>query len=821
MEEEILSLVFKPSRYLAGEVNSISKDLSKIAIKVALCFPEVYEIGMSHLGLSILYHILNQQPHIAAERVYAPQVDLERILRERKIPLSSLESSLPLKDFDIVGFSLQSELTYTNILNMLELASIPLYSKERGNNFPLIIGGGPCAFNPEPVADFFDAFVIGEGEEIILEICEAFIRWKKRSFSKKALLEALSEIEGIYVPSFIEVSYHSWGTIKEISPLKRGYTKVKKRCVKDLDKVDFPTKPVVPFTKIVHDRLILEIARGCTRGCRFCQAGIIYRPPRERSIQKIKEIAEISLRETGYDEISLLSLSTGDYSCIQDLLMELTLSYSKEKIAISLPSLRVGSLDTKLIGEIKKVRKTGFTLAPEAGTQRLRDVINKGITEDEILTTITNVFSAGWNSLKLYFMIGLPTEKEEDIQGIVDISKKAFSLSKKDIKFSISTFVPKPHTPFQWLEQISLEEILVRQGFLKRRLPGSIKWQDPYVSMVEGALARGDRRLSKVLVTAHNLGCRFDGWSEHFDYELWKKAFKLCNLEIDFYQRKRDLGEILPWSYIDSKVERDFLFREYQRALQGLLTPDCRTTECLKCGICEDKKIRILPKEFSQRSLQGSTFTISAPLLISKFRLRFQKIDKARFLSHLELVTTFLRAIRRARIPVRYSEGFHPLPKVSFAPALAVGIESLDEYIEVKTENWFPPSEMMERLNRALPLGIRIVECKPIPLKSIPPQPKILRYMVKGYNPLQIEREKIQRFLQRKEFWVKIKKKERVEEVNLRALVDHLHLNQDLSLEMHLKVGGKGQVRPQEAIAHILELKEEEVRCLRILKLLS
>ena len=429
--EDLISLVSQPSRYLGGEINAVTKDLSRVNLKVCLAFPDVYEVGMCHLGLQILYHLLNARPDIAAERVYAPGLDMEKVMREKSVTLTSLESAFPVGSFDVVGFSLQYELSYTNILNMLDLAGVPLYASQRVETYPLIIGGGPCAFNPEPLADFFDAFLIGDGEEALVEVSDAIIKAKRDRASKSELLHALSEIGGLYIPSFFKVVYGKNGVVEAIVPLKDGYERVKKRWVTSLDAAPYIRTPVVPYKKIIHDRLNLEIARGCSRGCRFCQAGMIYRPVRERSPDKLEELAEVALNSSGFGELSLSSLSTGDYSSIVLLLRTLMGRYADRKIAMSVPSLRSETLTPDLIDEIKKVRKTGFTIAPEAGTQRLRDIINKGITEEEILETVRNVFDGGWDAIKLYFMVGLPGERYEDVQGIVDLAKRVFSLTRR------------------------------------------------------------------------------------------------------------------------------------------------------------------------------------------------------------------------------------------------------------------------------------------------------------------------------------------------------------------------------------------------------
>src|SRR4030043_1524055 len=505
--KEFLSLVSRPVRCLVQEVHSIRKDPAEVKLKFCLAFPDVYEVGMSHLGIQILYHILNGKKGIACERAFAPWVDMEKVLRNKKIPLSSLQSSTPLHQFDIVGFSLQYELCYTHALNMLDLSNLPLFSKDRDERFPLIIAGGPLTFNPAPVADFFDAMVIGDGEEVVLEICDLVLQSKEAKAKKEEFLKSLSQVEGVYVPS-----------------LHKEEQKIRKRIVSDLNQTLFPTCPIVPYMKVVHDRLNIEIARGCKRGCRFCEAGFIHRPYRERSPKVIHEILNASLKQTGYEELSLLSLSAGDYSSIGSLLSDLMDQYESKKVAVSFPSLRIEGIVGDLAEEVRRVRKTGFTIAPEAGTERLRRVIKKERDEKIFFQGLTDLFSKGWENVKLYFMMGLPTEKDEDLRGIFDLTKKIASLGERqkihpNISVSVSTFVPKPHTPFQWEPQIPLEEMkerlyLIRDGVRRNHL--RFKWQDPHLSFLEGVFSMGDRNLSLVLLEAFRLGCRFDGWSDQF-----------------------------------------------------------------------------------------------------------------------------------------------------------------------------------------------------------------------------------------------------------------------------------------------------------------
>lgn len=725
MSNNILLSVEKPARYMGGEMGTA--DSREGAFTFVLAFPDVYEIGMSHLGLQVLYGVLKGVPWIMPERVYAPWPDLEESLRTQGKPLVTLEMGTPLAKADIIGFTLQYELSYTNILNMLDLSAIPLLAAEREEGYPLILGGGPCAYNPEPLADFFDAFLIGDGEDAVLEIAECVRAWKEEGVPKKALLERLARIEGVYVPSLFEVSYQADGRIDRVAPLREGYQSVRRRFVGDLETALYPTSPVVPFLKTVHDRVSVEISRGCTRGCRFCQAGYIYRPVRERSPERVLEIVEEALHNTGYDEVSLLSLSTGDYGCLTPLLKGLMDRYAAQKKAVSLPSMRVGSLSPEMAEEIRRVRKTGFTLAPEAGSERLRSVINKGISEEALLENARAVYSNGWRLIKLYFMIGLPTETMEDVDRIVEISREVkrqgkLSGSGGDVNVSVSSFVPKPHTPFQWEPQISEAEIVDKQRHLRGELKKKkliMKWQDASLSGLEGVFARGDRRLSRLLIEAHRLGCRFDGWWEHFDRLKWVEAFEKSGIDANFYLRRRELDEPLPWDHIDCGVSKEFFLAERKAALVGAATPDCRAGKCTGCGVCDFDTVKLrLNEPVPFDSYACETPPSEASDLARRIRIRFEKAGRMRFLSHLEMLTLFTRAVGRSDIPIRYSQGFHPHPKFSFATALSVGIESYAEYMDFEVESGYGAQQLQEALNQTLPEGVRVLEAVEIPLRA-------------------------------------------------------------------------------------------------------
>ena len=595
--EELLDKVQKPGRYTGKEFNETVKKEDASTVKIALTFPDLYEIGMSYLGFKILYEIINKRDDASAERVFSPAVDMEKLLRERQIPIFSLETYRSLNSFDIVGFTIQHELCFSNILNLLELGHIPLRSEERKEDDPLVIAGGPGTFNAEPLSAFFDLFVIGEGEEIVGKIIEVYKRWKGKKQSKAKLLEELAHIEGIYVPSFYEVDYFKDGRIKSVNPKKETYCPViKKQIISDFDKVAYPLFPIVPNIDVVHDRITLEIFRGCTRGCRFCQAGMIYRPVREKSVDTLIRLADEILAHTGYEEISLSSLSSSDYSEIESLITKLVDRFEEKGVGVSLPSLRIDSFSVALAQQVQRVRKSGLTLAPEVGTQRLRDVINKNVQEEDLYSSIRAAFEKGWRKIKLYFMVGLPTESEEDVEGIVRLISKVDRMGREitgrkvGINVSVSAFVPKPHTPFQWEAQEERESLFKKIRYLKNKLNWrniSFSYPDVDRSYLEAVFARGDRRLGEVLERALHLGCKFDAWREQFNFEAWQKAFSDCGLNMEFYaNRVREEDEVLPWDHISCGVKKEYLLKEREKAFKGETTPDCRFEDCTGCGVC-------------------------------------------------------------------------------------------------------------------------------------------------------------------------------------------------------------------------------------------
>lgn len=741
--ESLLRDIARPGRYLGGEIHARRKDFHDADVRYALAFPDVYEVGMSHLGLQLLYHRLNDLDGVLADRVYAPWPDFERRLRESRRPLFALESRRPLRAFAFVGFSLQYELSYTNILTMLDLAGIPLYSQDRRESDPFVIAGGPCAYNPEPLAPFFDLVVLGEGEQVLADLTAAYRDWRACGGSRREFLEKARTIPGVYVPSFFQARYDGRGRFEGLEPLYADYTGVRKRVLSDLDRESpLPDRPLVPLVQIVHDRLGLEIARGCTRGCRFCQAGFVYRPVRERHPKTLVDKACRAVLETGFEEVSLLSLSTGDYCRLGWLLGAVMGEMASRRVAVSLPSMRVGTLSQDLMECIRRVRKTGFTVAPEAGSVRLRRLINKNIEDEDLFQTVRDAYALGWKGIKLYFMMGLPTETLDDVEEIAALSMKVWRLGKPHragVNVAVSTFVPKPMTPFQWTGQIPREEMVVRLDFLKERLrhPGiRFKWHGPDLSVLEAALARGDRRLAAVLASAWRKGARFDAWEEHFQRHLWDEAFAEHGLSADAEaQRAYDKDDPLPWDHLSAGVRKSYLWDEWQKALAYARTGDCRWEPCSGCGACDGETVAprlheeplaeacSIPEPNAPGGFHGPLYT---------YEIRFAKKDQARFYGQLEVSRIMERAVRRSGLPVIFSQGFHPHPKISFCEALPVGMESEAEHAEIQLEEALEASEIQDRLNRELPAGLRVCGVKRLAAGAAKPSVLRVTYHVSG-----------------------------------------------------------------------------------------
>jgi radical SAM family uncharacterized protein/radical SAM-linked protein len=781
--DAILPTVEKPARYVGGEWNSVRKSPEDIHTRIALCFPDTYEIGMSHLGLKILYGLLNKREGWAAERVYAPWPDMEARLRDRGIPLLSLESYTPLSQFDIVGFSLQYELTYTNVLTMLDLGGIPLRTFERTLDHPLVIAGGPTVYSGEPMADFIDVFVIGDGEEAFPELVSRYmeLRDSDAELTRGQMLKEISQIEGMYVPSLYATSVSSHHGLRVVDkPADPDVPwPVRRRVVKDINQYPFPSDSPVAAIEAVHDRVAIEIARGCVDGCRFCQAGTIYRPVRERDPKKIVDTIIDGIEKGGYDETSLTSLSTADYTCLEPLVKQLGEELERRKVSFSVSSLRASGVSESLAREIARVRKTGFTIAPEAGTQRMRDVINKNITEQDVIKSCTVAFSEGWAAMKMYFMIGLPTETDEDVEGIAELGRKVRELGHKRFKKSVkvtcsaSYFVPKPHTPFQWCKQEDIDSIKRKQRVLKdlgRRYRLDVKVHHAETSLLEGIISRGDRTLCRVVERAWRSGCRFDGWTDHFNFEKWMDAFHAEGVDITPYLAELPVKEFdkpkaplvqLPWDHLDTLVLREFNAREYIKGIKAKISPPCelpveiidgrptaiapshedfervaaRPLLCYNCGMECDltlsrkhlEKAVALHKEVRtyQDRIAPIKELIDQPLVqlksevrrqksevgrtetLYRYRATFEKGDGIKYLSHLDLTRALPRAFRRAKVLLGYSQGFHPMPLIQYGPALGVGTVGENELIDFDSPDQLVENDFLERINKVLPEGFR------------------------------------------------------------------------------------------------------------------
>ena len=740
LENELLPKVEKPSRYLGSEINAVHKPQSRV--RLALAFPDLYDIGLGNLGLHILYAVINGLEGISAERVYAPATDLEALLRERDLPLFALESKDSLDQFDGIGFTLQSELTFTNILNLIDLAGMPIRTKDRREEDPLTFAGGPAVFNPEPLAPFMDFFVIGDGEDVVIEIAQVLDRVQGR----EARLDALAELEGVYVPARYAMETLPDGRI--LPPVDGP--KIRKRITKDLNGATFPVDYIVPFTQQVHDRISLEVLRGCTQGCRFCQAGMTTRPVRERTIENINDLMDRTLQTTGYEEVSLVSLSTCDYSNVRQMVDQVVRRAAPERIGVSLPSLRLDSFSVELADMVAGIRRTGLTFAPEAASPRLRAVINKWIPDEDLLNMSSEAFKRGWDHVKLYFMIGLPTERDDDIEAIADLTLRTVEVGKEwnpkaKVNTGVSTFVPKPFTPFQWSEQLSLEETKRRQGILLERFRrvNGVKFgrHDPAETWLEGLVSRADRRGADLIEAAWRLGCRFDAWDEHRSLAKWMEAIEQIGYDVDDALRARDVDERLPWDHIDILVSKEWFKEDWERAQQLQHAEDCRHSKCHRCGVIDHE--RPLCAHMLRNSIEGRKSERDwerpappvemglkpprpglppvrppEPPAVQRLIFRVGIVGGARYLSHLETMNAWLRTLRRAEVPLVYSQGFHPHPKVAFSSARPVAEASLGEYMDITLNKRVDPDVLLERLQETVPAGFRVFGVSEVGLKS-------------------------------------------------------------------------------------------------------
>ncbi|RJO74295.1 MAG: TIGR03960 family B12-binding radical SAM protein [Myxococcales bacterium] len=841
MLHAVLQQVDKPGRYLGCEVNAVIKRKEDVRLRVCLAFPDVYEVGFSHLGLKVLYQILNDRPEFWAERVYAPWLDMAGALRAHGLPLFALESKDPLTSFDWIGFSLQYELCAAQVLAMLDLAGIPLRAQDRTDAHPLVIGGGPNAANPEPLADFFDAFFLGEAEEAVLEVCDAVAAAKARGLGRRETLLELAKIEGVYVPAFFAVETDAEGRLLAVRPTVEGLPLPRRRIVADLDGVSAVSKPLVPVIEPVHDRVAVEIQRGCTRGCRFCQAGMLYRPARQRSPQAILQSARDGLAATGHDTLGLLSLSASDYHCLEPLAAALYAEHGVGEVSLQLPSLRVETLNSELAERLNQGHKTAFTLAPETASDRLRRVINKGNSEEDLLAAARTVFAAGWKHLKLYFMIGLPTETDDDVLAIIELARRVRDIGRDvrrgaEVTIAVGTFVPKPHTPFQWHRMASADDIerrlkLLKEGMIRYKL--SFKWHEAKSSLLEGALARGDRRLGRVIEIAYRLGARFDAWTEQLNLDRWRQAFAECGLDFESYLgREFGQDDVLPWSHLDYRVEPAFLWQEYENALAEVARTDCAYSRCHDCGVCDHQTIRrelFAPpgEKTAPHVATGETppvLSARPPMPTGARVVRFQyaKQDYAVFLGHLDVMSQVARAFRRAGIRLKMSEGFRPKPRIAFSQALPLGAASTIEFFDAELFDPAPVPALVARLNRALPHGLTVLDGRQIaaatPSLSESIVANVWRISLGGTRTPEQATAAVAAFGEAASVEVTRPMKNGEKRLDLKLWIEALDDLGEGAVQCAVRASAEGSLKPAEILSGVFGLDDAERRKVRIEK---